>query len=241
MIYAFTGLKQSGKNTAARIWQHLDAYYNCKEIRHIVEAAEKQKNGDTSIATDISKYADPITYVTSRIGDDVAYSEWIERQFSEKLKQIICIITGCHPNDLAREEFRNTSSGFHKSPVCGGTYTYRELMDHVGTNLFRKELAANIWVNALLQEYKSHAYTQRPNWLITDMRMRNEAEAVKFLNGKIIRLVNTSEFTNLSNLPDTEYEVILIDADYTIENNKELPLENLIRQVGDIMSAENII
>lgn len=92
--------------------------------------------------------------------------------------------------------------------------TPRMLLQKIGTDLFRNQLHPNIWVNALFVDYKSK-FADRdgfvtsklengivkwkpdpisepfhyPNWIITDIRFQNEADAVTERGGKLIKVI----------------------------------------------------
>lgn len=87
-------------------------------------------------------------------------------------------------------------------------YTPRLLLQLIGTELFRNNIHDNIWINALMCEYKEKITTESfydiktnnytgitnksknnfPNWIITDMRFPNELKAVKDKGGICIRI-----------------------------------------------------
>ena len=98
--------------------------------------------------------------------------------------------------------------------------TYRELLQQLGTDLFRDKLHNDVWVNALFSRYKGiqqttiskdcprqgiydvteadelqygNIETIYPNWIITDTRVPNEAKAIKDRYGIIIRVSRESE------------------------------------------------
>lgn len=74
--------------------------------------------------------------------------------------------------------------------------TVRDLLQQVGTNGLRNIVHPNVWVNALFSDYKvPHAVLNKtysdvdlPNWIITDCRFPNEAEAILKQNGLLIRV-----------------------------------------------------
>ena len=94
--------------------------------------------------------------------------------------------------------------------------TIRELLQVIGTDLFRNQLHEDTWVNALMSEYKGTTYTDissdcprqgvydvtetdeviygsiktdYPNWIITDVRFPNELQAIKDKGGIVIRVI----------------------------------------------------
>jgi hypothetical protein len=148
-------------------------------------------------------------------------------------------------------------------------YTYRLLLQIVGTDVMRDTIHPNGWVNSLMSEYKPLDDTQRasignvldytncpfPNWIITDLRFSNELEAVKNRKGISIRInrpkpectcsVLTAENCMKSCDKSAPLEHISETAldnaifDYTINNNGSI--EELIEKVKEILIKENII
>ena len=86
--------------------------------------------------------------------------------------------------------------------------TVRELLQVIGTDLFRNQLHEDTWVNALMSEYTPKICSgvvhcalagkyniscwkcpEYPNWIITDVRFPNEAKAIKDRGGIVIRVI----------------------------------------------------
>ncbi len=140
-------------------------------------------------------------------------------------------------------------------------FTPRELMQLIGTDLFRDKLLNNIWVNALFADYKSHytnfndAYKNNnnhvyPNWIITDVRFPNELEAIKKRNGIVIRVNRDFEQERKDkgiHIPkelltkEHESETALDNAefDYIIDNNSDIP--HLIEEIRKMLIHFKII
>jgi hypothetical protein len=78
--------------------------------------------------------------------------------------------------------------------------TVRDLLQKLGTDACRNGLHTNTWVNALMADYKMHPEHFNdiangretgdgyPNWIITDTRFPNEAQAIKDAGGIVIRV-----------------------------------------------------
>jgi len=71
--------------------------------------------------------------------------------------------------------------------------TVRDFLQKLGTDGLRNGLHDNVWVNALMADYKRIEYGddeqgQYPNWIITDCRFPNEAIAIKNAGGIMIRV-----------------------------------------------------
>lgn len=112
--------------------------------------------------------------------------EFENRKFAAKLKEICSIITGEPIECWEDEEFKN-------SIVYENTkqqnLTGRELLQFVGTDLFRNQLNIGIWSAALLHEYINAEKT--PNWIITDCRFEDEVTNISTIEkqARIIKIV----------------------------------------------------
>lgn len=144
--------------------------------------------------------------------------------------------------------------------------TYRELLTTLGTDLLRTQLHENCWINSLFSRYVSQdtrckspdvCQCSLPNWIITDVRFPNEAEAIKDRNGVIIRVerdlvvggedygftsvsVNQAEKDGIIK-PQHESETALDNYpfDYVIQNNGSI--EELIVKIKEILIKEGVI
>lgn len=210
------------------------------------------------------------------------------KKFADTLKDIICMLIGCTREQLEDADFKNTELGeewvcwflpddkypklFPKSAdiewiARGEKYferklTPRMLLQLLGTECGRNIIHPNIWVNALMSEYKwinnPNGILRNmvaPNWIITDMRFPNELKAVKDRGGITIRV--NSNFKHGGNgasvykgpskgnrkVEPVEHEsetaLDSTEFDYVIDNNGTL--EELIEKVREILIKEKII
>lgn len=123
-------------------------------------------------------------------------------------------------------------------------YTPRLLLQYIGTDLFREKIHENVWINATLNNYD---YIQRwidagseavlPNYIITDVRFPNEADAIKQRKGINIRIEKESD-KDLENEHLSETALDDYSFDYVVQHGT---IENLIEQVKQILIKENII
>jgi hypothetical protein len=118
--------------------------------------------------------------------------------------------------DLEREGVKNSylSKEWDRED---GPIKYRQVLQWVGTEAMRNCLHTNVWVNALFSEYKMGENGEYPNWIITDVRFPNEAEAIRDRGGVVIR-VNRPSIISQSNHP-SEISLDHYDFDYVIEND----------------------
>lgn len=130
------------------------------------------------------------------------YSGWEIKKWAGKLKTIASLLTGIPVEKFEDQEFKKTNLGpewdcnpigkmgtKHREPM-----TVRDFLQKLGTDGLRDGLHENTWVNALMADYKCVPADRAPggwdcpNWIITDTRFPNEAEAIKKAGGIIIRV-----------------------------------------------------
>lgn len=198
MIIGISGKIGSGKDTVGKIIQYL---------------TYQEENGIPKNFKDFSEGY-----------NSVFKPSWQIKKFAGKLKQIVALLTGCTVEQLEDNDFKNQKlSKEWNIPLSYLTnddrdydqtvkYTYRKLLQNVGTEAMRNTIHPNIWVLSLFVDYKSkfadkdgfittelESATVKwkdhptfepshfPNWIITDTRFPNELKAVKDRNGITIR------------------------------------------------------
>jgi hypothetical protein len=113
-------------------------------------------------------------------------------------------------------------------------HTYRWLAQNVGTEFFRNGINQEVWINALFAEYlpeRVHKYhrmeyldmeteidfsTKFPNWIITDVRFPNEADAITIRGGKVVKVISNQEQNKPNSNHSSETELRKIKADFVI-------------------------
>lgn len=164
MIIGINGYSGSGKDTVGIIVQ----YIQCTN------------KGNISIEEAIKDYENHEWWLEDQSG-------WETRKFAGKLKDIASHLTGIDIEDFEDQEFKKTNLG----PEWG--MTVRDFLQKLGTECMRNGLHTNTWVNALMADYKKIEYNDDeqahyPNWIITDTRFPNEAQAIKDKGGVVIRI-----------------------------------------------------
>lgn len=179
------------------------------------------------------------------------------KKFADKLKDMTCVLLGCTREQLEDRDFKEKELGeewsrftnaydIEKSTDSYGTtkttLTPRRILQLLGTEAGRKIIHPDIWVNALMNDYKLNQWRgvqndlSYPNWVITDVRFPNEVQAIKDREGIIIRVnrPNLTEDTHIS-------EISLNSAkfDYTIDNNGNI--EDLIEKIKNLKIWEDIM
>jgi hypothetical protein len=140
-------------------------------------------------------------------------SGWEIKKWAGKLKYIATILTGIPISKFEDQEFKKTNLGpewnitkQYESDAPwiaegGESYedpmTVRDLLQRLGTEAMREGLHTNVWVNALMADYTpgpfypdvpAEDHAKLPNWIITDTRFPNEAQAIKDKGGMVIKV-----------------------------------------------------
>ena len=129
--------------------------------------------------------------------------------------------------------------------------TPRKILQLLGTEAGRHIIHPNIWVNALFADYNPLGFDYKgsvdkeiegswvyPNWIITDVRFPNEAQAIKDKGGIMIR-INRPQFMANGRVivkDEHESETALDDYDgfdYVIENdsNSVIDLVDIVKEL----------
>lgn len=221
MIIGINGYAGSGKDTVGRMIQFL----NCKDPQG-------------KVFEDI---------INNPVENDWWLEEqscWEIKKWAGKLKTIASLLTGISVEKFEDQEFKNTdlppewntwgykaiNKGDSLFPHFTGepyrkSMTVREFLQKLGTDGLRNGLHENTWVNALMCDYigmydLDTDRTTYPNWVITDTRFPNEAQAIKDAGGIIIRVDRpgvsaTNDHPSETSLDDWKF-------DYKIMNGSDL-------------------
>jgi hypothetical protein len=183
----------------------------------ILHILQEHKDGK-AFTQDLTNLEDDTWYMTDR-------TEWNIRKFAEALKRISAILLNVRPHKLEKQEFKDSLLGPEWENV-----TVREFLQTLGTEVLRT-YNPDIWVNTLFNQYNNN------NWIITDLRYPNEADAIKSRSGINIRINREGVKPTNSHIS----EVILDDYpfDFVVENNSSL--EDFREELKKILKQCNII
>ena len=126
--------------------------------------------------------------------------------------------------DGKKVDFHKKEFVFHEP----GFMTVREVLQYVGTELFR-QMYPNVWINALMQQVKQEKHNIRLA-IITDCRFPNEVECIQQHGGKVVGLsrmanmytVHKSEKA-LDTFERSDFDGFIDNKDMSIaEQNKEV-------------------
>lgn len=193
--------------------------------------------------------------------------DWEIKKFAGKLKEIASLLTGIPIEKFEDQEFKKTYLGKEWSRdvmpvsqeyVVNQDMTVRDFLQILGTEGLRDGLHTNVWVNALMCDYKKPCIASLndsaiekvikenklvyPNWIITDMRFPNELEAVKAKHGVTINVTRPGSYKVIVDGRPIHASETALDGhifDYYIVNDGTI--EELIKKVRQILKEEGII
>lgn len=238
MIIALGGRMGSGKDTVGQIIQFLTA-------EDVGPECIKRIRGGLSI-------------------EGHHNSTFQNKKFAGKLKAVGSLLTGISVEKFEDQDFKKTDLPnewcYIENGYAAKNMTVREFLQKLGTEAMRDGLHTNVWVNALMCDYRRPKMSEYnpSNWIITDMRFPNEMEAVVERKGVTIRVIRPYDYSKgikkseLDNILNTTFnkiespslhpsETALDDAefDYTIENDGSI--QDLIEKIRIILLTEKII
>jgi hypothetical protein len=144
------------------------------------------------------------------------------KKYAENLKCMVCFLIGCNRIDLEDREFKEKELGEEWDGL-----TPRKILQLLGTEAGREIIHPNIWVNSLFADY-----TTDSNWIITDVRFPNEAQAIKDRGGIVIRVERPGGESHCGGAHASE--TALDDYDFDIVINNDGTIDELIDKVKQL-------
>jgi hypothetical protein len=160
-------------------------------------------------------------------------SHWEIKKWAGKLKQVAELLTGIPVEKFEDQEFKKTNLGKQWNDRINNPMSVRDFLQKLGTEGLRDGLHTNTWVNALMADYRCVPADRAPNgwdcdnWIITDTRFPNEAQAIKDADGIIIRVTRPG----IGPVNDHPSETGLNQWKFDYEIQNDGTLENLINSV----------
>lgn len=237
MIIGLSGYIGSGKDEVGKIIQYLTTH------PHSLDKTDDKNRSYNSFVMDVGMGFEPI---------------WKIKKFAEKLKQIASILTGIPIEKFEDQEFKKTFLGLEWNKVFGHApqiekMTVREFLQRLGTEGIRNGVHKNAWVNALFADYKGkfnqyspltgmesqEGFVSYPNWIITDCRFPNEAQAIIDRKGIVVRIDRYQKKHKSIGLHPSETSLDDWKFDYIIDNNRTI--EELIEKVREMLIKFNLL
>lgn len=113
-----------------------------------------------------------------------------KKSFAYNLKKMVETLTGIDMTLIDSKTFTNPIYDYTREQkdifLTDYNMTLGQLLQQFGTEIMRNNLNNNVWVNSLFSTHEK--YNDNDIWIITDVRFKNEFEAIKNRNGLLIRL-----------------------------------------------------
>ncbi len=236
MIIGINGYAGSGKDLVGKIIQWLTALESYSYYTPLSFDSFMEEYGDKDrIILYMDQGGPPLT------------SPFEIKKWAGKLKVIASMLTGIPVKKFEDQEFKKTNLGpewnysvaldrdtmlqehkyWEEVPM-----TVRDFLQKLGTDGLRDGLHTNTWVNALMADY-----TEKSNWVVTDTRFPNEAQAIKNAGGIVIRIERPG--VGAINAHPSETALKDWSFDEIIVNDAGIP--TLIASVEDILRKYNIL
>jgi hypothetical protein len=192
LVIGISGFKGHGKDTLAKlISKHKYYAQNC---------SPKDNFHITAFAAPVKEMLKDIFNVTH---DQLSIQALKEKPFE---------------NPIVMDDYLSQMSERTKlslNPLNKIALSIRDLMQMFGTDYVRS-VQDNYWIKKWLKEVKNHKYV-----IVSDIRFLNEAEAVKSLNGIIVRIFKDDFISHDNHQSESEQEKIKID--YAVRNIQGKP------------------
>lgn len=163
----------------------------------------------------------------------------------------------CFGNDFEKDQWVSTWGVIFDNPKILAAYkkeaddpiSGREVLQVVGTDIFRENLNKNVWVDILARRLESGDFDNAPPQgrakvvCITDVRFPNEVKRCADSGYKLVRLYRyTGKTDSIEHASETVFDQIDDDEfDYIIEAQQNTTLKVLKRQVIKILNSEGLL
>lgn len=267
MIIGINGKIGSGKDTVGKIIQYLTS--GSADIMSYEEYQTSQSKYRYDSTWEIRKFADKLKDIVCLLIDctreDLENQEFKNTELGEEWRRWYYTnykLINNNSKGIISDFFNSKQEAldyfeYIKDPVVKNfvqnsnlqseILTPRLLLQTIGTDLFRNRLHPDIWVNSLFSNYSDKKQIDRTNvkrktiydcnWIITDLRFPNELEVIKEKNGITIRVIRRTT----QGISNHKSEIALDNAKFDYEIYNDNTIENLIKQVKNILIKEKII
>jgi hypothetical protein len=154
----------------------------------------------------------------ARSGKDTAADRLVDKynftrySFAAPMKEAMYILNPIVGSDsISRFRYRNLVDTYGLDKSKDSYPEIRRLLQVFGTEVGRQMFGENFWVDIALNGIKE------PNAVITDVRFRNEADAIKKAGGQVWR-INRDGIGPVTDHP-SEVDLDKYDFDYVINND----------------------
>lgn len=219
------GRKQTGKDTSARYIK----YTLTEDLRHNIDDWYNSKINGPAYEfhqVHITHYADALKKACSAI-----FNIPLEDMETETGKKKLTDIRWPKRHELF--DASGTKRIIWLPDPNGRLMTVREILQYVGTNLFRTQMDPDVWVRSVYRK----KYSDDSLVIIADCRFPNEADIARE-HGILIKLERSTGLENDIHMSETALDGYK-DYDYVVDNNGSY--KDLYKQLNYILRHEGIL
>jgi hypothetical protein len=245
MLIALNGKAGSGKNTVARIIRYLIL----RDLETPLKLRLEAQGREDYI---LRRYCVFSTHDFSNVQYDLGLkkynTKWTELAFADKLKEICSIIFNRAKYNFDSQDFKNETVSkefwYYQNKMSNKIFnvipegepehyfvlikpTYRQMMQKIGTDLFKNNINPNIWIDLLDKQIKKGKH-----YIITDLRFKDEYNFIKNKTKKnyIVKILNDN-VESMNHI--SENDLNNAEFDYVINNNGSI--DDLIKEVRKML------
>ena len=268
MIVSITGKINSGKDTVAKIIQIISQNPHFDNSAVIKFLDRKLYPGKWENKKWADKLKDIVCILLNCTREQLEDREFKEKELGPewKVKQYSILDDDCNTlfntfyEETAKQEYDFFNSNFTSTIYITEediVLTPRLLLQLIGTDCMRNIIHPDIWVNALMSEYRAkgtdamlettvydYSDCEFPQWIISDTRFPNELEAVQKRKGLLIKIERDYALRGAESDPNKlHYSETALNYfqswDYVIVNDYDLL--TLIKNIRQILIIEELI
>ena len=159
-------------------------------------------------------------------------SQYKKKAFADNIKKICSIMTGIPLENWYNQDLKEFVLPNFWPNKKGHLYTYRTLMQTVGTEAIRDVVNDNVWIDGVLYDYGvKRNGKEEGNIVISDVRHKKEYERIQSLGGVIIKVIRQSVVSNDTHSSETQIDTL--GGDYIVYNHSTI--ESLRNEVNNIL------
>ena len=271
-LIGISGKIGSGKDTVGEIIRFLWDIKNTKQgqLLTVEDFIAAPSDADLSNPYQIKKYAGKLKDIACLLigctREQLEDRDFKEKELGEEWSRTVWHIQSNHnrldtynSKEKAESDLSHYDENYNQEVYIASeeiVITPRLMLQLLGTECGREIIHPNIWVNALFADYKPTGDNLLegevrkvreedliyPNWIITDVRFPNEAQAIKDRGGIVIRVNRPLERLGNSKLPKLKHTSISqhpsetaldnYNFDYVIEN--EGNIDELVQKINQL-------
>ena len=264
MIIGLIGKKQVGKDTVGKILQYLslpEDVFNKNTSTIVADLLQHNSCAANTANYKIKKFAEKLKQIVCLLigctREQLEDEEFKNTELGEEWTVYQAIQHGNSTDTVVSIHLRRIEAEYirafsHTNYVETRVLTPRLLLQLLGTEFGRNLIHPNIWVNALMQEYKNEYHDENhcsvgverhqeacmPSWIITDVRFPNEVKAIEERGGILIRVEN-SKLVKSDDVHESETALDNYSTIFTIHNNGTI--EELVEEVRKVAKQTGVL